>query len=212
MMALLLVIGGVLLLFVFMVIATYNSLVKLRNLVDSAWSGITIQLKLRADLIPNLVATVKGYAAHEESVFSEIADARARMAGTTSPKELANANEELTGALGRLFAVAENYPDLKASTNFSDLQTELSDIENKIQAARRGYNNGVTEYNTKLQIFPNNIIASMFNFKEREFFGVSEEESKKIADVPTVDFSNNREESKAEETKEVSEESKENKE
>ena len=184
-MALLLVIGGVLLLFVFMVIVTYNSLVKLRNLVDSAWSGITIQLKLRADLIPNLVSTVKGYANLESEIYTNIADARSKLAGASTIQEEAAADQELTSALSRLLVVVENYPDLKSSSNFQDLAIELEGTENRITIARQDYNDAVTEYNTKRRRFPSNIIASIFNFEQKPLYKASEG----AQTAPSVDFS-----------------------
>lgn len=157
-------------------VATYNGLVTLRVRVDEAWSDITVQLKRRADLIPNLIETVKGYAAHEKKVFQDVTEARSNVLNATEkgPKETAQAENQLEGALKSLFAVAEAYPDLKASQNFSELQTELVDTEDKIQASRRFYNGGVRDLNTKIQVFPNNIVAGMFAFKNREFFEVDD--------------------------------------
>ena len=139
--------------------ATYNSLVRLRIRVDEAWSDINVQLKRRLDLIPNLVETVKGYAAHEASVFEAVSDARARMMGAKGVKETAAAENQLEGALKSLFAISEAYPELKANQNFADLQRELVDTEDKIQASRRFYNSGVTGLNTKIQTFPANVVA-----------------------------------------------------
>lgn len=152
--------------------ATYNGLVTLKNRVDEAWSDITVQLKRRLDLIPNLVNSVKGYAAHESGVFQAVTEARANAMNAQGVKETADAENAFEGALKSLFAVAEAYPDLKASQNFIELQQELVDTEDKIQAARRFYNGGVRDLNTKIQIFPNNIFAGMLGFKEREFFEV----------------------------------------
>lgn len=152
--------------------ATYNGLVTLKNRVDEAWSDITVQLKRRFDLIPNLVNTVKGYASHEAGVFEAVTEARANALNAQGVKQTAEAENMLEGALKSLFAVAEAYPDLKASQNFTELQQELVDTEDKIQAARRFYNSGVRDLNTKIQIFPNNIFAGMLGFKEREFFEV----------------------------------------
>lgn len=154
--------------------ATYNGLVTLKIRVDEAWSDITVQLKRRLDLIPNLVNTVKGYAAHESGVFEAVTQARANALNAQGVKETAAAENQFEGALKSLFAVAEAYPDLKASQNFSELQQELVDTEDKIQAARRFYNGGVRDLNTKIQVFPNNIFAGMFGFKEREFFEVED--------------------------------------
>lgn len=153
---------------------TYNSLVTLKIRVDEAWSDITVQLKRRADLIPNLVNTVKGYAKHESGVFEEVTKARAAVMDAKGVKETAEAENMLEGALKSLFAVAEAYPDLKASQNFSQLQDELVDTEDKIQAARRFYNGGVRDLNTKIKLFPNNIFAGMLGFTEREFFEVED--------------------------------------
>jgi LemA protein len=150
--------------------ATYNGLVTLKNRVDEAWSDITVQLKRRLDLIPNLVNTVQGYAKHEKSVFEEVTKARANALNAQGVKETAQAENQFAGALKSLFAVAEAYPDLKANQNFLELQNELVDTEDKIQASRRFYNGGVRDLNTKIEIFPNNIFAGMLGFKKREFF------------------------------------------
>lgn len=164
-------------------IATYNGLIRLKNRVDEAWSDIDVQLKRRYDLIPNLVETVKGYATHERELFEKVTEARTRAmnAGTTHDK--AEAENMLSGTLKSLFAVSENYPDLKANTNFLELQRELSDTENKIQASRRFYNGNVMEYNTKIQVFPTNMFAGMLNFAKREFFEIdgAEREPVKVA-------------------------------
>ncbi|MDB5177003.1 MAG: hypothetical protein JWN75_671 [Candidatus Saccharibacteria bacterium] len=168
---------------------TYNGLVTLKVRVDEAWSDISVQLKRRADLIPNLVNTVKGYATHESGVFEKVTEARAAVIGAGSPKEAAKADNMLTDALKSVFAVAEAYPDLKASQNFSELQQELVDTEDKIQASRRFYNSGVRDLNTKIQLFPNNIFAGMLGFKQREFFDVDESERSTIEKPVDVDFS-----------------------
>lgn len=173
-------------------IATYNGLVKMRNRVKEAWSDIDVQLKRRYDLIPNLIETVKGYAGHENKVFQEVTEARsnamqAEKSGNAA--ESAQAENMLTGALKSLFAVSEAYPDLKANQNFLELQRELSDTENKIQASRRFYNGNVRDYNTKQEQFPTNLIASMFGFKLAEFFEIGEEEKEN----PKVDFSEKKE-------------------
>ena len=154
--------------------ATYNGLVTLKVRVDEAWSDITVQLKRRLDLIPNLVNSVKGYAAHESGVFEKVTEARANALNAKGVKETAAAENEFEGALKSLFAVAEAYPDLKANQNFLQLQQELVDTEDKIQASRRFYNGGVRDLNTKIQIFPNNIFAGMLGFKQREFFEVED--------------------------------------
>lgn len=156
--------------------ATYNGLVKLNVRVEEAWSDITVQLKRRADLIPNLVESVKGYATHESKVFEEVTAARAAVVNATSqgPKATAAAENQFEGALKSLFAVSEAYPQLRASENFQQLQAELVDTEDKIQASRRFYNGGVRDLNTKIQVFPNNVFAGMLGFKEREFFEVED--------------------------------------
>ncbi len=164
--------------------ATYNSLVTLRVRVDEAWSDINVQLKRRLDLIPNLVETVKGYAKHESGVFQEVTEARANVINANGVKETAAAENQFEGALKSLFAVAEAYPDLKANENFVELQRELVDTEDKIQASRRFYNSGVTGLNTKVQTFPANIVAGMFKFENREFFDVDETE-REAANKPT---------------------------
>ncbi len=167
-----LVLAGVLIIWI---IAIYNSLITLKNRVDEAWSDIDVQLKRRYDLIPNLVETVKGYAAHERELFEKVTEARTRAMGATGAKEKAEAENMLSQTLKSLFAVAENYPQLRASENFAKLQDELSDTENKIQAARRFYNGNARDFNIKLQVFPNNVINSFLNFKARDFFGIEEE-------------------------------------
>ncbi len=167
------------------VVLIYNSLVRLRNRVKESWSDIDVQLKRRHDLIPNLVNTVKGYAQHEQSVLENVTRARANAEGAGTKDEKANAENALTNTLKTLFAVAENYPDLKANVNFLELQRELSDTENKIQAARRFYNGLVMKLNTSVESFPSNVIASIFKFQKEDFFGIPEEEK----EVVDVDFS-----------------------
>lgn len=155
---------------------SYNALVRLKVRVEEAWSDITVQLKRRADLIPNLVESVKGYAAHESDVFAKVTEARAAVMSATAqgPKATAAAENQFEGALKSLFAVAEAYPQLRASENFQQLQNELVDTEDKIQASRRFYNGGVRDLNTKIEQFPTNLIASMFGFVKREFFEVED--------------------------------------
>ena len=148
----------------------YNRLVRSQMRVKEAWSGIEVQLKRRANLIPNLVETVKGYVAHERTVFEEVTQARSALNRASGPAESTEANSLLTGALGRLFAVAENYPELRASENFLSLQTELSDIEEKIAYARQFYNRNVLTYNTLALTFPHTLIAGIFRFQPEEFF------------------------------------------
>ncbi len=157
-------------------IASYNGFVTLVNRAKEAWADIDVQLKRRYDLIPNLVNTVKGYAAHESSAFENVTKARSAAMGAQTPQEKGQAENMLSGALKSLFAVAEAYPDLKANQNFLGLQTELSDTENKIQAARRFYNGNVRDLNTKIASFPSNIIASSFHFMPMEFFQLAEGE------------------------------------
>lgn len=166
------------LLFVF---GMYNSLVTAKNRVKESWSGIDVQLKRRADLIPNLVETVKGYAAHEKGVFENVTEARSAMLGAKTAKDAAVADNQLTGALKTLFAVAENYPDLKASDNFKELQGELSDTETKVAASRQFYNANVLDLNTKVQTFPTMVLAGMFGFKEADFFQAEEADRKSVA-------------------------------
>lgn len=170
------------------VIAMYNSLVKLNTRTDEAWSDITVQLKRRFDLIPNLVSTVKGYAKHEAEVLENVAKERAGMVTGGSVKETAAAENMLTGALKSVFAVAESNPDLKANTNFLQLQEELVDTEDKIQASRRFYNGSVRDLNIKVKTFPTNIFANMLGFKKREFFEVEEAEAATIANPTEVKF------------------------
>lgn len=172
------IILGIIVLTALFLWAVYNGLITLRVRVDEAWSDITVQLKRRLDLIPNLVETVKGYAKHESGVFTAVTEARANALNAKGVKETAAAENQFEGALKSLFAVAEAYPDLKASQNFVELQQELVDTEDKIQASRRFYNGGVRDLNTKVQIFPNNIVANMFGFKSREFYELDEAEQK----------------------------------
>jgi len=157
--------------------ATYNGFVKLVNRAKEAWADIDVQLKRRYDLIPNLVETVRGYAKHETSAFENVTKARANAMGATGPAAKAGAENMLTGALKSIFAIAEAYPDLKANQNFLELQRELSDTENKIQAARRFYNTNVRDLNTMLESFPSNIVGNLFKFSPREFFELSESEA-----------------------------------
>ena len=155
---------------------SYNGLVQLNVRVQEAWSDITVQLKRRADLIPNLVEAVKGYAAHEKQVFQDVTEARSNVLDATNkgPVETARAENQFEQALKSLFAVSEAYPQLRASENFQQLQNELVDTEDKIQAARRFYNGGVRDLNTRIQQFPSNVIAAMFGFKNKEFFEVDD--------------------------------------
>jgi LemA protein len=162
----------------------YNGLVKRRNQVDNAWSQIDVQLKRRHDLIPNLVETVKGYAAHERGTFEAVTQARANAINAQSPADQAQAENVLSGALKSLFAVAEAYPDLKANQNFLNLQEELTSSEDRVAYARQYYNDSVLSYNTQIQKFPTVILAGMFNFEKREFFDAAPEET----ETPQVQF------------------------
>jgi LemA protein len=171
---------GIAILVVIFLIGTYNGLVVLKTRIQEAFSGIDVQLKRRADLIPNLVETVKGYAKHEKGVFENVTKARASLMSANGPKEKAEANNVLSGALKSLLAVAEAYPELKANENFQELQRQLTDTEDKIAYSRQFYNSNVLEYNTKTKVFPSNLIAGMFAFKEEEFFAANEEERKKV--------------------------------
>jgi LemA protein len=165
-------------------IGVFNGLVRLKNRVDEAWSDIEVQLKRRYDLIPNLVNSVKGYAKHEDGVFTQVTEARSNAMQAQTPAEHAQAENMLTGALKSLFAVSEAYPDLKASDNFMHLQQELTDAEDKISASRRFYNGNVRDFNTKIQVFPNNMVAGILGFKKYEFFDAPEE----VNAAPTVSF------------------------
>lgn len=164
-------------------IAIYNGLIKMKNRTDEAWSDIDVQLKRRYDLIPNLIETVKGYATHERELFEKVTQARTAAMGAENPNEKAEKENVLSGTLKSLFAVSENYPDLKANQNFLELQRELTDTEDKIQASRRFYNGNVRDINIKIEQFPNNLIAGTLGFKKRDFFevdGESEREPVKV--------------------------------
>jgi LemA protein len=168
----------------FPLIGSYNSIAAAREGVDASFHNIETQLQRRGDLIPNLVETVKGYAAHETEIMSNIAEARARLAGASTPGELADADAELSGALSRLLVVVENYPDLKANQNFIALMDELAGTENRIAVARTDYNEAVRSFNTMLVRFPRNIIAGIFGFEKADYFQAEAEAGK----VPTVNF------------------------
>ena len=161
-------------------IGVYNGLVKLRNRTQEAWSDIDVQLKRRYDLIPNLVETVKGYASHEKETFLKVTEARNMAMQAKTPEDKAKAENMLTSTLKTLFAVAENYPELKANENFMQLQDELSDTENKISSSRRFYNGNVRDFNTKIEVFPNNMIAGMLGFKKFEYFEIADSERKNV--------------------------------
>ncbi len=177
-------IGIVIILLLLYIMGTYNTLVALRNRVKDQWAQVDVQLKKRANLIPNLVETVKGYAKHEKETFDEVIEARNRVNHAKTLEAEIEANNALTNTLGRLFALSEAYPELKANQNFLSLQADLKDIEDKIAYARQFYNDSVYSYNTKIEMFPSNVIASMFRFEQSKFFEVEEEDSKN----PTVKF------------------------
>ena len=166
------------------IIGLYNGLVTARNKVKNAWAQIDVQLNRRADLIPNLVETVKGYAGHEKTVFEDVTAARAGLMNANGVKEINEANNQLTNTLKTLFAVAENYPELKANENFKELQAQLAQTEDKIAYSRQFYNDSVLMYNNKCQTFPSNIIANLFGFKEADFFEAAGE----ARSVPKVEF------------------------
>ncbi len=167
----------------------YNSLVKLDERVNEAWSDITVQMKYRADLIPNVVETVKGYAKHEKETFAMVTEARSVAMGAKTVKQTAEAEKGLQGALGKIFALAEAYPELKANENFVKLQTQLQDTEDKLQAARRFYNAGAKDLNTRIKTFPVNVVNNMVgHFKQRDYFEVEESEKAKIEKAPEVKF------------------------
>ena len=179
------IILGVLALIVIFVIVSYNGLVKNRMQTKEAWSQIDVQLKRRNDLLPNLIETVKGYAKYEGSTLEKVAELRNQVAAATSPAEVMKASDALTRQVSGIFAVAENYPDLKASGNFAQLQEELTNTENKISYSRQLYNSVVSNYNVKLETFPSNLVAGLFGFKVADFLQTPEEEKA----VPKVDFS-----------------------
>lgn len=177
----------VIILLVVWIIALYNRFIRLRTRSDEAWADIDVQLKRRYDLIPNLIDTVKGYASHERETLSKVTEARTKAMGAETVEEHAEAENMLSGALKTLFAVSENYPELKANENFLELQRELTDTENKIQASRRFYNTNVRDLNIAVESFPSNVIANIFNFGKREFFELAEGEE--VAREPVkVDF------------------------
>ena len=174
------IIPVILVLLVFIVIGIYNSLVTLRQRTEESWSDIDVQLKRRYDLIPNLVETVKGYATHEKELLENVTKARNVAMGAQSIEDKSQAENMLSGTLKSLFAVSENYPDLKANQNFIELQRELSDTENKIQASRRFYNSTVMTLNTKIETVPSNVIAGMFGFIKKEYFEIEEQEKEVV--------------------------------
>jgi LemA protein len=183
------IVAVVVVLLVLLFAGMFNSLVRLNQQSNEAWSDITVQLKRRYDLIPNLVNTVQGYAKHEKSIFEDVTKARAASLSAEGPAETAKAEGDFQKTMKSLFAVAENYPDLKASQNFQELQTELTDTEDKIQASRRFYNGVVRDFNTKRKTFPTNIFASMLGFKQdKEYFEVGGAEAAQVAAPVNVKF------------------------
>lgn len=177
-----LIVGIIVLIILLGFVGMYNGLVGARNKVKNAWSQIDVQLNRRADLVPNLVETVKGYATHEKTVFKDVTEARSNVVNAQTVKESQVANDQLTGVLKSLFAVAENYPELKANTNFQDLQSQLAETEDKIAYSRQFYNDTVLMYNNKCEMFPSIIIANLFNFNKSEFIE-SEENSRSVRKV-----------------------------
>ncbi len=180
-MVILVVIAVIVVLVILYLIGTYNSLVNLRNKVRDQWSQIDVVLKNRNDLIPNIVETVKGYAKHEKETLNEVIEARSKMASASTKEDEMKASGAVTEALGKLFALAESYPDLKANQNFIELQNSLNEIEEKIRFARQFYNDTVLTYQNKIEMFPSNIVASMFGFKPEAFFEATEEERKNVS-------------------------------
>lgn len=183
------IIIAVVVLLIIIVAVMYNGLVRLNQRSDEAWSDITVQLKRRADLIPNLISTVQGYATHEKSVFEDVTAARAATVSAQTPDEAAKAEGDFQKTMKSLFAVAENYPDLKANQNFLDLQAQLTDTEDKIQASRRFYNGVIRDFNTKRKVFPTNIFANMLGFKQdKQFYDVDESQQAALQTAPAVKF------------------------
>jgi LemA protein len=188
-MTILIIVGIVVAILIVLIIAAYNGLVKLNQQASEAWSDITVQLKRRYDLIPNLVNTVKGYAKHEASVFEKVTEARANALNAQGPAQTAQAENQFQSTLKSLFAVAESYPDLKASQNFQELQAEITDTEDKIQASRRFYNGVVRDFNTKRKTFPTNIFAGMLGFRQdKEFFELDEAATAAVQNPVDVQF------------------------
>lgn len=184
-----LIVLAVVIVLVALVVGTYNGLVSLNERVNEAWSDITVQLKYRADLIPNVVETVKGYAKHEKETFQMVTQARTAAMGAKTVKQAAEAEAEMQGALGKLFALAEAYPELKSNENYLKLQGQLQDVEDKIQAARRFYNAGAKDLNTKIKTFPTNFVNNLIgHFKKRDYFEVPETERAAIEKAPEVKF------------------------
>ena len=183
----LIIIGVLVLLLLLYVVVLYNGLVKLRNRIENAWAQIDVQLKRRLDLIPNLVETVKGYASHERGTLDDVIKARNSAMSAQGPAQVSAAENQLSGALGRLIALSEAYPDLKANANFQQLASELSDLENKIAASRRFFNNAVQEYNTGIQQMPAALFAGMFGFTKKDFFDLGASRTE-VEATPQVKF------------------------
>lgn len=179
----LIVVIVLLVLIAIVIISIYNSLVSLRNRVKNSWAQIDVELQRRFDLIPNLVETVKGYMKHEETVLTKVTELRTSWSNATSVGEKAALDDEFSKSVNSIMAVAENYPDLKANTNFLSLQEELANTENKLSSSRNSYNNVTTVYNTKIEMFPSNIVANLFGFKQEELFKVENEEAKQNVKV-----------------------------
>ena len=183
------IIIAVVVLLVIIIAVMYNGLVRLNQQSDEAWSDITVQLKRRADLIPNLISTVQGYAKHEKSVFEDVTAARAATVSAQTPQDAAKAEGDFQKTMKSLFAVAENYPDLKANQNFLDLQAQLTDTEDKIQASRRFYNGVVRDFNTKRKVFPTNVFANVLGFRgDKQFYEVDESQQATLQTAPAVKF------------------------
>lgn len=179
----LIIILAVVVVIILWLIGVYNGLVRLNNKTKEAWSDIDVQLKRRHDLIPNLVETVKGYAKHESATFEKVTQARTAAMSAGTPAQKAEAENVLAGALKTLFAVAENYPELKASENFTNLQNQLAETEDKVSASRRYYNGNVRDFNTKIEVFPNNMVAGMLKFKKYEYYEVGSEKERENVKV-----------------------------
>ena len=186
----LIVIVAIVVLLLLSTMVSYNRFISGRNAVQTAWADVDTELKRRYDLVPNLVNTVQGYAAHERGVFEEVTHARAAAQSAQGPAQASEAEGPFVAALGRLFAVAENYPELKANQNFLQLQATLSDTEDRIQGSRRVYNDTVQAFNRRVQAFPSNLIANWFHFQSAQFFTIPDAQRATVAEAPRVDFSN----------------------
>ena len=178
------IIVGIILLVIVMISSSYNNLINKQEEVEGKLADISVQLERRADLIPNLVSTVKGYASHEKEIIDSITTSREKLLNSNTPEDMANANQDLTNAINNLLVIVENYPDLKANTNFIQLQDELAGTENRIAVARKDYNDAVKSYNKEIKLFPKNILANMFGFEQKEYFEAKESAN----EVPNVSF------------------------